>query len=200
MRSSDGGFVLYSAVMKLKCCLVALLVSFGVVARGSTGAPPPQSNSAADARVGVYDSRIVSFAHFWSEPNRQERDALIAAAKAAKAAGSDSRFKELSDQLEAMQARSHLQVFSTAPADDAMAALKERLPEIQRELGISRLVSKWDEASLVGVPEKNRIEVTERLVREFNPDEKRRKTIEAMKHSQPIPLDRARELLEKGKL
>ena len=33
-----------------------------------------------------------------------------------------------------------------------------------------------------------------------NPDEKRQKTIELMKHAKPLPLERARELLKKGKL
>ena len=186
--------------MKSGFCLVALLVSLLVMGHASNGTPPVPSNLAPDERVGVYDSRIVAFAHFWSASSRQEREAWVASAKAAKAASDGARYKELTERIQAEQDRSHLQVFSTAPADEALAALNGKLPEIRRELGISRLVSKWDEASLVGVPEEKRIDVTERLVREFNPDEKRQKTIEQMKHAKPLPLERARELLKKGKL
>lgn len=186
--------------MKPGCCFAALLMSLVAVARASNGTPPPSPDSIVDVRVGVYDSRIVSFAHFWSESSRQEREALVVAAKTAKAAGDAARYQELTDRITAEQERSHLQVFSTAPAVEAMAALKEKLPEIQRELGITRLISSWDDASLVRIPQENRIDVTSRLVREFNPDDKRQKTIEQMKHSKPMPLERARQLLKKGKL
>ena len=54
---------------------------------------------AAAERVGVYESRIVSSAHFWSEPVRAERDAVLAAGKAAKAANDQARFKELERQI-----------------------------------------------------------------------------------------------------
>jgi len=163
-------------------------------------APAAEPAKTAEARVGVYDSRIVSFAHFWSEPARKERDALIASAKAAKAAGETARFKELEPQIVAGQNRSHLQVFSTAPADEAMAALKDKLPAIQKEFGVAWLVSKWDEAGLKGVSDANRIDVTDRLAREFAPDEKRQKTIEQMKKAKPLPLDEATKLMQAGKL
>jgi hypothetical protein len=163
-------------------------------------APAAEPAKTAEARVGVYDSRVVSFAHFWSEPGRKDRDALIASARAAKAAGDTVRFKELEQQISAGQNRSHLQVFSTAPADEAMAALKDKLPAIQQELGVSRFVSKWDEPALRDVPAANRIDATDRLAREFTPDEKRQKTIEQMKKTSPLPLEQAKKLLAEGKM
>lgn len=162
--------------------------------RGAEPTPEP------DARVGVYDSRVVSFVHFWSEPVRQERDALIANARAAKSAGDDARYRELTARIKAEQDRSHLQVFSTAPAVEAMAALREKTPAIQRELGVTRFVSKFDELALLSVPEAKRVDATDRLAREFKPDEKRRKTIEQMKAAKPLPLDEAQRLLKAGKL
>jgi hypothetical protein len=155
---------------------------------------------AADARVGIYDSRIIAFAHFWSEPVRQERDALIAGARAAKAAGDDARYKELTARIKAEQDRSHLQVFSTAPATEAMAALQDRTPALQRELGVERFVSKWDEAALRDIPAANRVDATDRLAREFKPDEKRSKTIEQMKSVKPMPIDEAARKMKAGKL
>jgi hypothetical protein len=159
----------------------------------------PKSTS---LRVGVYDSRILSFAHFWSEPASRERNTLIAAAKAAKAAPDDARFKELDALLVAAQKRLHLQVFSTAPADNAMAALKDKLPAIQRELGITHLVSRWDESALQGVAEVDRVDVTDRLVRELLPSltEKQQKTITEMRKTKPLPLAEVTKLTEAGKL
>lgn len=182
------------AVMKNRLLAVAAtLVCLGL---------PSDVSCAADdaARVGVYDSRAVAFAHFWGEAQRQERDALVARARAAKSAGETARFTELTAQIKAEQDRSHLQVFSTAPADQAMAALALKLPAIQRELGVTRLVSKWDEAALAGVPEAARVDVTDRLAQEFKPDEKRRRTIEEMKKVKPLPLDEAKRKLKAGAL
>jgi hypothetical protein len=147
------------------------------------------------SRVGIYDSRAVSFAHFWSEPARQERDALIAKAKAAKDSGDKKRFEELQKEIVAGQKRSHLQVFSTAPADEAMAALQDKLPAIERELGVTSLVSKWDEGALKTIPEANRVDATDRLVREFKLDEKRRNGIEKFKTVKPLPLWQAKLLI-----
>lgn len=154
----------------------------------------------AAERVGVYDSRVVAFAHFWSEQGRKEREASVAAAKAAKASGDTKLIAEHSRNLKGQQERTHLQVFSTAPADEAMAALKDKLSAIQKEIGVGRFVSKWDEAALKEIPEANRVDVTDRLAREFNPDERRRKTIEQLKKSKPLPLDQAKRAAAEGKM
>jgi hypothetical protein len=188
-RQEDNPAAMKNRPLAAAAALVCLALSCAV----SFAADPA-------ARVGVYDSRAVAFAHFWGETQRQERDALIARARAAKSAGEMARFKELTTQIKAEQDRSHLQVFSTAPAAEAMAALAPKLPAIQRELGVTRLVSKWDEATLAAVPEANRIDVTDRLAQEFKPDEKRRRTIEEMKKVKPLPLDEAKRKLKAGAL
>ena len=155
---------------------------------------------ATGSRVGVYDSRVVAFAHFWSGDAAKYRNDLIAQARAAKAAGDTVRSNELGRTLSDLQARDHLEVFSSAPADEAMAALKDKLPAIQLELGVTRFVSKWDEGELKDIPEANRIDATDRLAREFNPDEQRLKTIEQMKKSKPLPLEQAKKIAQEGKL
>lgn len=177
--------------------LVSLLAAVWLSHAAARAAEPVSSSV---DRVGVYDSRIVSFAHFWSAAEREKRDALVASAKSAKAAGEVARRDELVRQIVDMQKRSHLQVFSTAPADEAMAALKEKLPAVQRELGVGRLISKWDETALRDVPAARRVDATDRLVREFDPDAKRQKTIDEMKKVKPLPLDEATQLAEAGKL
>lgn len=182
--------------MKTKNFLTAaatLLCSFCAVIAGA-------ADKTDSERIGVYDSRAVAYAHFWSGPERQSRDAMIADGKAAKAAGDTVKFRGLSDQIAAAQKRSHLQVFSTAPADEAMVALKDKLPGIQSELGVARLVSKWDEAALSGVAESRRVEATDRLVREFGLDQKQQKTLAELRKAKPLPLAEAKRRAEAGKL
>jgi hypothetical protein len=171
----------------------ALLFSIGAASAGA-------ADKTDSERIGVYDSRAVAYAHFWSGPERQGRDALIAEGKAAKAAGDSVKFRGLSEQIAAAQKRAHLQVFSTAPADEALAALKDQLPAIQHELGVARFVSQWDEAALGGVAESRRVEATDRLVREFGLDEKQQKTLAELRKAKPMPLAEAKRRAEAGKL
>lgn len=181
--------------MKIPTLLLTGSLLLSAVAQTASAAESP------GGKTGVYDSRIVAYAHFWSEPERAARDALMAAARNAKQADA-ARFKELSAQLAAAQKRSHLQVFSTAPADEAMAVLKDKLPALQQELGVGRLASVWDDAALKDTPTANRVDVTDRLVQELLPkaDDKQKKTIAEMKKVKPMPLAKAKALADAGKL
>lgn len=155
----------------------------------AAGAGAAVPDAAATAQVGVYDSRAVAYAHFWSASARKERDAAVAAARAAQAAGDTADFQKRSETLAAHQKRMHEQVFSTAPAEEAMAALAPRVPALVAELGVTRFVSKWDGKALKSVPASNRIDVTDRLVREFiTPDDRQRKVLESMKAKPPLSL------------
>ncbi len=185
--------------MKTKTLILTLTAIVGSFAADGAEVPAVKT---ADARVGVYDSRVVAFAHFWSEAASKPRNELMAQARAAKAAGDTARATELGRALSELQTRDHLEVFSTAPADEAMAALQDRLPAIQQELGVTKLISKWDEPALNEIPESNRVDATDRLVRELLPTltVQQQKGIAAMKTTQPLPLDQAKKLAQSGKL
>ena len=101
-----------------------------------------------------------------------------------------------------MQNQSHLEVFSTAPAAEAMAALADKLPALQRELGVTRFVSQWDGDGLKGIVAAAQVDVTDRLLREFlpTPTENQRKTMVGLKKAKPLPLAEAKKLAEAGKL
>ncbi len=161
---------------------------------GASAAPAAETASRTVARVGVYDSRVVAYAYFWSAPVRRERDALIARAKAAKQAGDTTRLEELQSQIVAGQKRMCLEVFSRAPAVEALAAIKDKLPAIQAELGVARCVSKWDESALKHIPAADRVDVTDRLVAEFlpTPTDRQRKTMDSCKAGEPLPLWQAK--------
>jgi hypothetical protein len=167
-------------------------------------ASPPvagaQGNSGS--RVGVYDSRAVSYAYFWSPPVKRDREALIKRARAAEKAGDTAQMKELGAKLGAMQRQSMLEVFSKAPADEAIASLADQLPSILDELGVVRLVSKWDEKALSDVPESNRVDVTDRIVRAFfpMPSDHLRDTIRGIEAAKPVPLWEAKVMCLFGSL
>jgi hypothetical protein len=154
------------------------------------------------APIGVYDSRVIAYAHFWSAPHQRRLSEMAKAAQAAKGDGDGqtARFQELETELKQAQEKVHLQIFSTAPADEALAALRGRLPAIEREAGVATLVSVWDDANLKRFERASRVDLTEQLLQEFKLDTNRLSTARDLRRKQPLPLEKARALIRKGTL
>ncbi len=156
--------------------------------------------ASAAERTGTYDSRVVAFASFWDEAHQVWLNSLVREARAAKEQGDLPRFQSLAKQLTAHQDELHMQVFSTAPIDHVLTDLGDRLPALMREAGVRRVVSQWDEAALAGVAPADRVDVTDRLVREFNVPEAKLRQLEQMKTVKPLPLERARLMVQQHQL
>ena len=177
------------------------VISFGLawlaIAMPDFGA----ETNAAPGRVGVYDSRVVAYAWFWSDAQQAKLKEKMALARAAKQAGDEAKLKEYSAALSAEQDQMHREVFSTAPADEALAVIKERLPEIEQAAGVANLVAKWDKPSLNHNKAAEKVDVTDQLVRVFlTPTDKQLKVIESIKKSDPLPLEKCNELIRKGQI
>lgn len=165
----------------------------------------PPSSRAADVasqtnRIGVYDSRVIAYAHFWSEGYQQKIKDLAKSAKEAKASGDMVRFRDMEAELKNEQDQNHLRVFSTAPVDSILALMQNRVDEVQRTKRVDRLVSKWDAPTLTQFKQAEQIDVTDALLRDFRLNEKQMKVIADIRKQKPLALDKAQELLRKGKL
>jgi hypothetical protein len=168
-------------------------VGVSVLALGlaAVAADAPQ---AGPARIGVYDSRAIAIAWAGSPSFTAWMGALRADHAKAKAAGDAKRVKQLEAEGAARQQRLHLQGFSTAPVDEILAHIKDALPGIQQQAGVSALVSKWDKEGQAKYPAAEQHDVTLALLDALHPsDRQRQAAIEAQKHK-PIPLDEARNL------
>ena len=175
-------------------CISTLLVSDG----------PARSNAAETnapaGRVGVYDSRVIAYADFWTEAHQMKINDLVQSARKAKAAGDKEKSKAVEAALKTERERNHLQVFSTAPVDDILGRMPEQVATIQKEMNVLRLVSKWDEKALQKVPRRQQIDVTDRLLQEFKLTEKQQKVVVDVRRKKPLPLEKAEELMREGKL
>ena len=168
---------------------------FGTAAAFGTESKAPSQN-----RVGVYDSRAVAYANFWSESSQKKMKELMTAAKAAKDSGDTAAYKAKEDAIRELQDKNHRQVFSTAPVEDALGAIKESLPEIKKEAKVDVLVSKWDADALKQYKNAELVDVTDQLIRKFiTPNEKQAKTLEEIKKTKPVSPEKAEELIRKGK-
>lgn len=81
-----------------------------------------------------------------------------------------------------------------------MSVLAPRLPAILRESGVTRLISRWDEAALAAVPEAQRIDLTDRLAGEFELPAERKQMLDQIRQAKPLPLEKARARDRAGKL
>ena len=156
--------------------------------------------NAAPERIGVYDSRLIAYASFWTEAHQRKLNDLIKEARAARTIGETNRCREIEATLRQERERSHLQVFSTASVDDILAGMKDRVATVRQEAGVSLLVSRWDEETLKQYRAARQVDVTDQLLRQFQLTEKQRKVIEEVRRQPPLPLREAQELMRSGRL
>jgi hypothetical protein len=82
-----------------------------------------------------------------------------------------------------------MQVFSASPAEEALAEIKDGLPAIEQETGVSLIISKWDPPAPDQHPHAQKVEVTDALAREFNLGAKQLKVISDPRKQNPIPIE-----------
>ena len=144
--------------------------------------------------VGTFDSRGVLFAYVGSEEFKDYLSAQQAdvgrALERAKAAGDEGLVAILDTLGPAMQKRITEQGFGTAPVDDIIARIEDKLPDIAEAAGVDVIVSKWTLA--YRSPTAKLVDVTDLLAAEFDPDEETWKGIREIVEIEPVPLDQLR--------
>ena len=179
-------------LLTLNCCWLA----GGAMAQA---ADTPSTN-AGPVRIGVYDSRAVAYAWFSSEEHQAWIKRQMQAARAAKAEGQTNHWQQLGTALRQHQEEMHREVFSTAPATNALVVLQQQLPEIKKQAGAVALVSQWDDETLRQYPNAEKVDVTDQLVREFKPAETQLKVIADLRRQKPLSLEKCDELIRKGEI
>ncbi len=141
--------------------------------------------------VGTFDSRAVAVAYVQSDAFRDyllaQKADVARALERAKAAGDEGVVASLAALGPAMQKRLHQQGFGTAPVDDIIARIEDKLPDIAKEAGVDVIVSKW--TLTFRSPAAKFVDVTGLIAAEFDPDERTLKMIQSTVETEPIPLD-----------
>jgi len=139
-------------------------------------------------RIGVYDSRSVALAYGRSEEHMRAVGAMHQEYEKAKADKNEARIKELEQEGPWEHIRLMQQVFSTAGVTNIMAKVKEALPAIAREAGVSLICSKWEMPYKDAAVET--VDLTVPIAKLFKPDEQTLKIIDQMKGQEPVPFDK----------
>ena len=77
---------------------------------------------------------------------------------------------------QAGQTKLHMQGFSTASVSEYLEHIKDKIPAIAKQAGVDVIVSKWDLA--YQSPDAEFVDVTDLMVKPFNPSEKVLKMVE----------------------
>jgi hypothetical protein len=137
------------------------------------------------ARIGTYDSRAVAVAYAASEQHQKLMKEKMQQLKAAQASGDTKRVKELKTWGEGQQRLMHMQGFAGAPVDDILAQVQERLPAVAKDVGVDALTRQVDYSA----PDVQTIDVTDAIVKLFDPSEKTLKTIAEVRRHVPAKLE-----------
>ncbi|HSM16106.1 MAG TPA: hypothetical protein VK845_03785 [Gemmatimonadales bacterium] len=170
-------------------CLV--VAPFFVLARAmhtTVGAQQSQeTTSGSKVRVGTFDSRALAMAYYRSEAFVRLMTDLRGEYEKAKAAEDEKRVKELEVEGPAQQELMHKQGFGTWPVDNILKKIKGKMPEIARQADVDVTVSKWNivyQRSGVAL-----VDVTDLMVRPFNPDEETLGIVKGIQKTDPVPLE-----------
>lgn len=140
---------------------------------------------APTVRIGVYDSRAVALAFGRSPAVAHEFADLKAKHQKAKADGDDAAQRELEKQGQSRQIRLHLQVFSVAPVPEAIESIQKQLPDLAQRQHVVAITSGTD----YHAPGVALVDVTDELVKLFEPSPETLKVIEEMKKQKPLPIE-----------
>jgi hypothetical protein len=137
------------------------------------------------ARIGTYDSRAVAVAYAASEQHQKLMKEKMQELKTAQAGGDSKRVKELKAWGDGQQRLMHMQGFAGAPVDDILAQVQERLPSVAKAAGVDALTRQVDYASA----DVQIVDVTDAIVKLFDPSEKTLKTIAEVRRHVPAKIE-----------
>lgn len=173
--------------IKLTAAAAAAVVFFSISV-ALTQAPPARPATRATLRAGVYDSRAVCVGSRNFPAVRQQRDKQMAdlqrQLKESQAAGDEKRAAQIKQRGSTLQDVAHLKAFSNAPVDDILLLIQDQLPRIAQEAGVDVIVARVD----FQAPGVEVVDVTDRLVAAFDPDEKTLKIVEDLRKTKPLDM------------
>jgi len=143
----------------------------------------PSQATAPKVRVGIYDNRAVAVAYTNSKYNSVSE--LVRDHEEAQRNGDKKRASELEEQGEKRQRQLHRQGFGRVPVDDLLAPVADKLPTLAREAGVDLIT--WH-CNWTG-PGVEVVDVTDALVRLYDPSEKALGWIASLRGRKPLDLD-----------
>lgn len=146
-----------------------------------------ETSKASILRVGTFDSRALAMAYYRSAAFQVELKEMHAQLEKAKAEGDEQLARELAAEGPALQELIHKQGFGTWQVDNILEKIKAKMPEIAAKADVDVVVSKWN--IFYQLPEVKFIDVTDLMVKPFDPSKETLTVIKEIQKQDPIPLE-----------
>jgi hypothetical protein len=138
-------------------------------------------------RIGTFDSRALAMAYYRSDAFKDELKEMHAQLKKAKTEGDEQLARELAAEGPALQELIHKQGFGTWQVDNLLEKIKAKIPDIAAQADVDVIVSKWN--IVYQLPAVKFVDVTDLMVKPFDPDEATLTVIKDIQKQDPIPLE-----------
>lgn len=162
--------------------VLGMIVTGGFVFALAQGHLPAQSPPAtAKVRIGVYNTRAVALAYGRSDPVLKEIEKKSNEGQEARSKDAQ-RYAKIKAEMEELQALRHAQVFADAPIGDIMATMKDALPGLAKQAGVTAIVPQVNYQD----PSIEVVDLTDALVSHFKPDAKTAKMIKEIMAKPPV--------------
>jgi len=139
-------------------------------------------------RIGTFDSSCVAVAYGRSPEFMKEIDSMKTAQKKAKEEGNNELVTELEQLGSTKQVVMHQQVFSNGSINNILTKMKDKLPTLAKDNNVKMILSKWE------IPFADEtfeyVDITDQLVKIFNPDDATKKIIDGIKAMEPIHIEK----------
>jgi hypothetical protein len=171
--------------------IVALVLVIGscLIYTSLRAEDPSTKPAKAKLRVGTFDSRAIVIAYAHSTEFNQSLNKLKQEHDKAKADGDEKKAKELEEKGKSGQQMFHMQGFSTAPVNDILEHIKDKVPAIAKQAGVDLIVSKWE--IVYQSPDAEFVDITNLMIKPFNPNDKTLDIVNELSKHPPIPLAEA---------
>lgn len=167
-----------------KCSFSISLI--GLILLGLFFSPGKETNAQTKLRIGVFDSRAVAVAFYNSKfsTNQQIFASLGTRMKEAKEKDDKDAIAKIEREASLRQVMMHEQGFGRGSINNITGAIKDKLAQLAKSENLSVIVSKWElvfsGADVVS------IDVTEKIVDFFEPNEKIKSMMKEIMESEPL--------------
>ena len=162
---------------------ICIITMIGTVYGMNAHAQSTENTKKELLRVGVYDSRAIATAYgatFLQDNLKKMHKELMEAEKNRDV----SKIKELTTQTQQQQLASNWQGMGIEPVHECFVPIRDKIPAVVQQAGVDILINKWSMDYASG--DAGFVDLTDELVKLFNPDKGTLKWIESLKKSKPL--------------
>lgn len=171
----------------MTCVIICALAGLAAHTAVGEDEQPEEKTSEAKLRVGIFDSRALAIAYGQSKVTQDKFKELRAERQEAKNAGDQKLAGEVQSRIEALRTSFYKQAHGIGPIANILEIIKDKIPGIAEEAKVDVIIRKWD--IVYQRPDIEFVDVTDLMVKPFNPKDSTKVSIKSILANEPVPLN-----------